>query len=90
MSTFLASPPRRPQAENTSRTAIHRKRLSPRPAESRLERASVPEGTEAARRSGQEDLRLRKRKHEPFAPPIPSFRVDLFGPAPPGLATYRS
>jgi len=90
MSTFLASPPRRPQAENTSQTAIHRKRLSPRRAEAPLERASVPEGTEAARRSGQEDLRLRKRKHEPFAPPIPSFRVDLFGPAPPGLATYRS
>ena len=69
MSTFLASPPRRPQAENTSRTAIHRKRLSPRRAEAPLERASVPSGTEAARRSGQEEIRLRKGKTELFAHP---------------------
>jgi hypothetical protein len=70
MSTFLASPPRRPQAENTSQTAIHRKRLSPRRAEAPLVTASVPEGTEAARRSGQEEIRLGKGKTKLFAPPF--------------------
>ncbi len=63
MSTFSASPPRRHRTlENPADTAILRKHLLRRPAESPLDRALLPGGTQAARRSGQEEIRLGKGK----------------------------